>query len=90
MTTLIKFEDPELPALTVIAQEQYEECLWAIEKALDKQLDGGLLLTDLKWKSAQRYMRGADSIATERAVLALDQPQMDAVSDKKHPLASGN
>lgn len=47
---LIKFEDLEIPALTVIAQEQYEECLWAIEKALKKQLEFGRILLIVKGK----------------------------------------
>ena len=50
MNNIIKFEDLELPALTVIAQEQYEECLWAIEKALKKQLEFGRILLIVKSK----------------------------------------
>ena len=90
MKALIRFEDLEIPALTVIAQEQYEECLWAIEKALDKQLAFGRLLRIVKEKlphgewgtwvretftdhkslrTIQRYMRGADSIATDPSLL---------------------
>ena len=90
MTALIRFEDLEIPALTVIAQEQYEECLWAIQKALDKQLAFGRLLLIVKSKlphgewgnwvretfadlkslrTIQRYMRGADSIATDPSLL---------------------
>ena len=50
MTALIRFEDLKIPALTVIAQEQYEDCLWAIERALEKQLVFGrlLLIVNLK------------------------------------------
>ena len=90
MTALIKFEDLDIAALTVIAAEQYEECLWAIEKALDKQLAFGRLLRIVKEKlphgewgtwvretftdhkslrTIQRYMRGADSIATDPSLL---------------------
>lgn len=50
MTALIKFEDLDIAALTVIAAEQYEECLWAIEKALEKQLAFGRLLLIVKEK----------------------------------------
>ncbi len=90
MTALIKFEDLDIAALKVIAAEQYEECLWAIEKALDKQLAFGRLLRIVKAKlphgewgtwvrstftdhkslrTIQRYMRGADSIATDPSLL---------------------
>ena len=90
MTALIKFEDLDIAALTVMAAEQYEECLWAIEKALDKQLAFGRLLRIVKEKlphgewgawvrstftdhkslrTIQRYMRGADSIATDPSLL---------------------
>jgi phage N-6-adenine-methyltransferase len=50
MTSLIKFEDLELPALTEIAKEQYKECLWAIEDALKKQLEFGRVLLIVKSK----------------------------------------
>ena len=89
--SIIKFEDLDIAALTIIASEQYEECLWAIEKALDKQLAFGRLLRIVKEKlphgewgtwvretftdhkslrTIQRYMRGADSIATDPSLLA--------------------
>jgi hypothetical protein len=50
MGNLTKFEDLEIPALTLVAQEQYEECLWAIEKALAKQLEFGRVLLIVKAK----------------------------------------
>ncbi len=37
-----------LEALTSLAQEQYEECLWAIERSLQKQLQFGRLLQVVK------------------------------------------
>lgn len=50
MGNVIKFEDLDIPALTLVAQEQYEECLWAIEKALTKQLEFGRVLLIVKAK----------------------------------------
>ena len=50
MANLTKFEDLDIPALTLVAQEQYEECLWAIEKALAKQLEFGRVLLIVKAK----------------------------------------
>jgi hypothetical protein len=50
MSSVIKFEDLDIPALTLVAQEQYEECLWAIEKALTKQLEFGRVLLIVKAK----------------------------------------
>ena len=50
MANLTKFEDLDIPALTLVAQEQYEECLWAIEKALAKQLEFGKVLLIVKAK----------------------------------------
>lgn len=50
MSNIISLEDLEVPALTELAQEQYEECLWAIEKALKKQLEFGRTLLIVKSK----------------------------------------
>jgi len=50
MNSLLRLEDMEIPALTELAQEQYEECLWAIEKALDKQLVFGRTMLIVKAK----------------------------------------
>lgn len=50
MTALTKFEDLNIPALTEIAKEQYEECVWAIEKSLKKQLEFGRVLLIVKGK----------------------------------------
>lgn len=90
MSNLLRLEDQEIPALTELAKEQYEECLWAIEKALKKQLEFGRVLLIIKAKlphgewgnwvretfadhkslrTIQRYMRGADSIATDPSLL---------------------
>jgi hypothetical protein len=47
---LIKFEDLEIPALTEVAKESFEEALWATEKALTKQLEFGRVLLIVKAK----------------------------------------
>ncbi len=50
MGSVVKFEDLEIPALTVVAQEQYEQCLLAIGGALKKQLEFGRVLLIVKSK----------------------------------------
>jgi len=44
MSDLIKFEDLSLEALSEVAKEAFEECNWALEKALDKATKFGRIL----------------------------------------------
>ena len=44
MSTVIKFEDLPVEALTEVAKETFEEALWATEKALAKQLEFGRVM----------------------------------------------
>jgi len=50
MGNVIKFEDLEIPALTEVAKESFEEALWATEKALAKQLEFGRVMLIVKSK----------------------------------------
>lgn len=50
MSRLTKFEDLEIPALTEVAKESFEEALWATEKALAKQLEFGRVMLIVKSK----------------------------------------
>lgn len=50
MDNVIKFEDLEIPALTEVAKESFEEALWATEKALAKQLEFGRVMLIVKSK----------------------------------------
>jgi len=44
MSDLVKFEDLCLEALSEVAKEAFEECNWALEKALDKATKFGRIL----------------------------------------------
>ena len=50
MSTVIKFEDLPVEALTEVAKETFEEALWATEKALAKQLEFGRVMLIVKSK----------------------------------------
>lgn len=48
--SLTTFEDLPVEALTVVAQEKFEEAIWATEKALAKQLEFGRVMSIVKSK----------------------------------------
>lgn len=48
--SLTTFEDLTVEALTVVAQEKFEEAIWATEKALGKQLEFGRVMSIVKSK----------------------------------------
>lgn len=48
--SLTTFEDLTVEALTVVAQEKFEEAIWATEKALAKQLEFGRVMSIVKSK----------------------------------------
>lgn len=50
MANVIKFEDLNIPQLTEVAKESFEEALWATEKALAKQLEFGRVMLIVKAK----------------------------------------
>ena len=50
MGNVTKFEDLDIPALTEVAKESFEEALWATEKALAKQLEFGRVMLIVKSK----------------------------------------
>jgi hypothetical protein len=48
--SLVRFEDLPVEALTEVAQEKFQEALWATEKALAKQLEFGRVMLIVKSK----------------------------------------
>ncbi len=50
MSNLTTFEDLPVEALTEVAQEKFQEALWATEKALTKQLEFGRVMLIVKSK----------------------------------------
>lgn len=50
MSDLVKFEDLSLEALSEVAKEAFEECNWALERALDKATKFGRILLIVRRK----------------------------------------
>ncbi len=50
MSSVVRFEDLDIPALTMVAQEQFDLCVCAIGQALTRQLEFGRVMLIVKSK----------------------------------------